>query len=292
MLVTILAVVAHRRPCRKKGVRGAVLWGILGGAVLYYRARPDRSRLLCQRPSASTLKIDFVGAFRDFGEHVLRQGLHGRLRFLRLCQRPRHGRPWSSCFITTSLAFCMVDMFDTLGTLLRRLRPRQHAAAKNGEVPNMDKRHAGRRHRHHHRRCLRHLHRHDVRRVLRRCCRGRPNRPCLYGRLLRCSSSPCSSAPSPRSSRRLRHRCGPHLCRRSDDATASRTSTGRIRPLLVPGVPHDGDDALHLQHLLRHRVRPDLLCAHPYLHRQDPSEVKVGTWVITILFLLMLFLTH
>ena len=41
-------------------------------------------------------------------------------------------------FITTSLAFCMVDMFDTLGTLYGACA-RGNMLLPNGEVPNMDK---------------------------------------------------------------------------------------------------------------------------------------------------------
>ena len=41
-------------------------------------------------------------------------------------------------FITTALAFCMVDMFDTLGTLYGACA-RGNMLLPNGEVPNMDK---------------------------------------------------------------------------------------------------------------------------------------------------------
>ena len=41
-------------------------------------------------------------------------------------------------FITTALAFCMVDMFDTLGTLYGACA-RGNMLTEEGEVPNMDK---------------------------------------------------------------------------------------------------------------------------------------------------------
>ena len=244
MIVTVLALVLIA-VLSKKGVRGAVLWGILGGAALYYVLGLTVPGFYGDL--SSTLKIDFVGPFRDFGEMAFGKVFTEGFDFSAYVSA--HGTAdLVVVFITTSLAFCMVDMFDTLGTLYGA------CARGNMLLPN---------------RCdLRHLHGHDVRRVLCRCCRGRQNRPCGHGD---CCALLHRHVPQPH---RLSHpdgghRCGPHLCRRSDDQLRQGPRLdGSVRCSAL--VPHDGDDALHLQHLLRHRVRPDLLCAHPYLHRQDP----------------------
>ena len=65
MIVTVLALVLIA-VLSKKGVRGAVLWGILGGAALYYVLGLTVPGFYGDL--SSTLKIDFVGPFRDFGE--------------------------------------------------------------------------------------------------------------------------------------------------------------------------------------------------------------------------------
>ncbi len=95
MLVTIIAVFAIGAMSKKK-VKGAVLWGMLGGAVLYY----------------------VIGLIPYIAEH-------GMSNFIVM-------------FLTTMLAFCMVDMFDTLGTLYGACAA-GNMLTKEGNVPNMDK---------------------------------------------------------------------------------------------------------------------------------------------------------
>ena len=134
MIVTVLALVLIA-VLSKKGVRGAVLWGILGGAALYYVLGLTVPGFYGDL--SSTLKIDFVGPFRDFGEmafgKVFTEGFdfspyiaeHGMSNFIVM-------------FLTTMLAFCMVDMFDTLGTLYGACAA-GNMLTKDGNVPNMDK---------------------------------------------------------------------------------------------------------------------------------------------------------
>ena len=106
MIVTVLALVLIA-VLSKKGVRGAVLWGILGGA------------------------------FRDFGEMAFGKVFTEGFDFSAYVSA--HGTAdLVVVFITTSLAFCMVDMFDTLGTLYGACA-RGNMLLPNGEVPNMDK---------------------------------------------------------------------------------------------------------------------------------------------------------
>ena len=119
----------------KKGVRGAVLWGILGGAALYYVLGLTVPGFYGDL--SSTLKIDFVGPFRDFGEMAFGKVFTEGFDFSAYVSA--HGTAdLVVVFITTSLAFCMVDMFDTLGTLYGACA-RGNMLLPNGEVPNMDK---------------------------------------------------------------------------------------------------------------------------------------------------------
>lgn len=110
MIVTVLALVLIA-VLSKKGVRGAVLWGILGGAALYYVLGLTVPGFYGDL--SSTLKIDFVGPFRDFGEMAFGKVFTEGFDFSAYVSA--HGTAdLVVVFITTSLAFCMVDMFDTL----------------------------------------------------------------------------------------------------------------------------------------------------------------------------------
>lgn len=134
MLVTICAIIAIA-VMSKRNVRGAVLWGILGGAIVYYI-------LGFTIPGfydgfAANFSFNPFAAFKDFGSQaflkVFTQGFdfspyiaaHGTGSFIVV-------------FLTSALAFCMVDMFDTLGTLYGACA-RGHLLNEKGEVPRMDK---------------------------------------------------------------------------------------------------------------------------------------------------------
>ena len=115
MLLTIIAVFAIGAMSKKK-VKGAVLWGMLGGAVAYYAIGLITVPDFYATAVAPNLTSDFFGAFKEFGTQafgkVFTEGFdfspyiaeHGMSNFIVM-------------FLTTMLAFCMVDMFDTLGTL-------------------------------------------------------------------------------------------------------------------------------------------------------------------------------
>ena len=136
MLVTIIAVFAIGAMSKKK-VKGAVLWGMLGGAVLYYVIGLITVPDFYATAVAPNLSSDFFGAFKDFGTQafgkVFTEGFdfspyiaeHGTSNFIVM-------------FLTTMLAFCMVDMFDTLGTLYGACAA-GNMLTKEGNVPNMDK---------------------------------------------------------------------------------------------------------------------------------------------------------
>ncbi len=131
----LIAVLSYRK------VTGAILWGILGGTGLYYvlgitvdgfyKNFQDTLSLNPIKPFAAFASESFGKVFTegfDFSAYLHADGHSvGGLVIL---------------FITTALAFCMVDMFDTLGTLYGACRSGNLLVAnKDGEleVPNMNK---------------------------------------------------------------------------------------------------------------------------------------------------------
>ena len=128
-MCTFLAIVIMTH----KNVRGAVLIGILGGMGLYYLLG------LTVEGFYDALQITFVSPFQAFGEFtsqsflvVLREGLdfsdyiakYGSANLV-------------LTILTTALAFCMVDMFDTLGTLYAACE-RAGLLDENGDPLNMN----------------------------------------------------------------------------------------------------------------------------------------------------------
>ena len=133
MLVTIAAVIAIA-VMSKKNVRGAVLWGILGGAVLYYILGVTVPGFY------SSLGFSMTSPFAAFGEF-------GSQAFLKVFTEGFDFSAYAAAhgsanliltILTTALAFCMVDMFDTIGTLYGACA-RGNMLTAEGEVPNMDK---------------------------------------------------------------------------------------------------------------------------------------------------------
>ena len=108
-LCTFLAIVIMSY----KNIRGAVLIGILGGMGLYYMLG------LTVDGFYETLQITVVSPFQAFSEftsHSLFAVLKNGFDFS--AYTAQHGSANLILTIfTTALAFCMVDMFDTLGTL-------------------------------------------------------------------------------------------------------------------------------------------------------------------------------
>ena len=136
VLLTLLAVFAIGAMSYKK-VKGAVLWGILGSAVVYYAVGLATVPGFYASAVAPNLTSDFFGAFKDFGSQaflkVFTEGFdfsgyiaaNGTTSFIIM-------------FLTTMLAFCMVDMFDTLGTLFGACAAGD-LLDEDGNVPNMNK---------------------------------------------------------------------------------------------------------------------------------------------------------
>ena len=133
MVVTIATLFAIA-VMSKKNIKGAVLWGILGGAAVYYILGftvPDFYKNLGISFSSPTT------AFKDFASQSFGKVFTEGFDFSAFAEK--HGTANLVLTIsTTSLAFCMVDMFDTLGTLYGACA-RGNMLDENGNVPNMDR---------------------------------------------------------------------------------------------------------------------------------------------------------
>ena len=134
MLVTLFAVFAIAI-MSKRGVKGAVLYGILGGAVAYYV-------LGFTIPGfydgfAASLSFNPLNAFKEFADLSFGKVFTEGFNFTPYIEANGMGG-FIIMFLTTALAFCMVDMFDTLGTLYGACA-RGNLLTEKGEVPNMDK---------------------------------------------------------------------------------------------------------------------------------------------------------
>ncbi len=132
MVVTIVALLAIAIMSHRK-VKGSVLLGIVGGAVLYYVLG-----FLTVKEFAVNITMDSpFKAFEQFFSGSFCKVFTEGFNFAPYAET--HGVANTVLTIaTTSLAFCMVDMFDTIGTLYGACA-RGNMLTKEGEVPNMDK---------------------------------------------------------------------------------------------------------------------------------------------------------
>ncbi|MBQ7796054.1 MAG: NCS2 family permease [Lachnospiraceae bacterium] len=129
-ICTLLAIVIMSH----KKIRGSVLIGIVGGMVLYYLLGFTVSGFY------ESMQISFISPFEAFGEfkeQSLFKVFTDGLDFSAYIET--HGSANLTLTIaTTALAFCMVDMFDTLGTLYAACG-RAGLVDENGEVINMNR---------------------------------------------------------------------------------------------------------------------------------------------------------
>ncbi len=134
MLVT-LAVLTAIAVLTYRGVKGAVLWGILGGTALYYLLGLTIPGFYVG--FADDLSFDPLAAFGDFAAHAFGRVFTEGFDFSPYLAQ--HSTMELAVLIgTTSLAFCLVDMFDTIGTLYGACA-RGDLLTEEGEVPNMDR---------------------------------------------------------------------------------------------------------------------------------------------------------
>ena len=105
----------------KKGVKGAVLLGMLVASVIYWAG----SFALGGNPFASLATASFVPPFSDMmSTTFLKFNFQGFLQI-----------GWFTA-ITLVITFCMIDMFDTIGTLVGTAS-RAGMVDKEGNMPNM-----------------------------------------------------------------------------------------------------------------------------------------------------------
>lgn len=162
LLVTVLALVAIA-VLSKKGVKGAILWSILGAAALYYLLgftvpgfyTPTSTAtangyvtdyfLGCDSVTGvcNTLSLNPFAAFADFGKFSFAKVFTEGFDFSYYLSADGHSTgSLIIAIITTSLAFCMVDMFDTMGTLYGACRAGDMLVKNDKgeeEVPAMDR---------------------------------------------------------------------------------------------------------------------------------------------------------
>ena len=119
-LVALLGVFAIAILSKKK-VKGAVLWGILGSAVLYYglagiayACGVDAAETLFGNISISNPFDAFAAWGKDSAGAVFYEGFD----FSQYLGIPgNNGGSLAVVLITSALSLCMIDMFDTIGTL-------------------------------------------------------------------------------------------------------------------------------------------------------------------------------
>lgn len=105
-----------------KKVTGSVLWGMLAASVLYWAGE---AVLLDTNPFASLATASFLPPFGDMAKTTL-----FKLNFAGLAEVG-----WMTA-ITLIVTFCIIDMFDTIGTLVGTAS-RAGMLDKDGNMPNM-----------------------------------------------------------------------------------------------------------------------------------------------------------
>ena len=119
----------------KRNVKGAVLWGILGSTALYYLFGFTIPGFY--DGFAANFTFEPFAAFGDFASLSFGKVFTEGFDFSTYLAT-HSSADLVITFISTSLAFCMVDMFDTLGTLYGACS-RGGLLDKNGDIPNIDR---------------------------------------------------------------------------------------------------------------------------------------------------------
>ncbi len=134
VLVTIASLMAIA-VMSQKAVKGSVLWGIIGGTVIYYVLGFTVPGFYDE--FGTSLSVDAFMAFGDFFSQAF--GIVFTDGFDFSAYLAEHtATELIVLMITTALAFCLVDMFDTLGTLYGACS-RGGLLTKEGKVPNMER---------------------------------------------------------------------------------------------------------------------------------------------------------
>lgn len=133
--ILLIAVLSHKK------IKGSILWGILGGTALYYLLGLTVPEFY--NNFGDTFSFNPLKPFAAFGTETFGKVFTQGFDFSAYLAKEGHSvGGLVILFITTALAFCMVDMFDTMGTLYGACRGGNLLVeGKNGEleVPNMNK---------------------------------------------------------------------------------------------------------------------------------------------------------
>lgn len=123
----------------KKKVKGAMLWGILGSAVLYYILGlfVKSGDTTVTAAAFANLNWNPFAAFKDFGNEAFLAVFKKGFDFSAYLANNSVGS-LVLLIVTTTFAFSMVDMFDTIGTLYGAAS-RGNMLDKDGNVPNFNK---------------------------------------------------------------------------------------------------------------------------------------------------------
>ena len=138
LFVVVLGVIAIAA-MSKKNVKGAILWGILGSAVLYYAmlglgvAFGDASSKAVFESVKMSNPFD---AFKDFGTQAFGKVFTEGFDFS-VYIKANGVANFILMLITSALAFCLVDMFDTLGTLYGACKS-GNLLDEKGDIPNLN----------------------------------------------------------------------------------------------------------------------------------------------------------
>ena len=134
MLVTVGTVFAIAIMSNKK-IKGAILWGILGGGIVYYILGLTIPGFYTD--FTKNMNFNPFAAFGDFATESFGKVFTQGFDFSAYLQAGHSTESLAILIITTALAFCLVDMFDTLGTLYGACA-RGNMLTKEGKVPHME----------------------------------------------------------------------------------------------------------------------------------------------------------
>lgn len=131
ILITLLAVVIIGVMSRKK-IKGSVFWGMIAATVLYY---------ILGFATVPSFSVDFsftvLQPFRDFFSQCFLKVFTEGFDFSAYISA-NGVQSFVAALLTSALAMCMIDMFDTVGTLYGACTV-GGILDENGEIPNMEK---------------------------------------------------------------------------------------------------------------------------------------------------------
>lgn len=131
ILITLITFIAIAVMSKLK-IKGAMLWGILGGAVMYYVfGYAGGFGGPANFPNWSAMLVNPGDAFSSWGKDLVGQVFVSGWNF-----SGQDAANVALVIITGVLSFAMVDMFDTIGTLLGTAQ-RANMLDESGSLPRM-----------------------------------------------------------------------------------------------------------------------------------------------------------